>query len=237
MWSLDSLREDVERLFGREQVNLLEPSLNSIPIRQDYAKVHYQRGHALLKPYLDKVESVTDAFHLVLGYQDGERVPFEIARNEAAANYVACLLTVHGFADCFAHVVYFAYGMNLNEKLRLREREVTAPRVVEKLDAGPVRQMLADISGAGEGPHLAALANLSKHRVIIGAQYGADVEPKPGTTWHGLRFPVVTYSGNSFAAVWADEFLRGEFSRQTKIIDDLGQSMNSELRTRAVHAP
>jgi hypothetical protein len=226
-WDLNILRDGVEVTYGRAQRELLEPSLNSLPIRQEYAKYHYRRAQELLRPYLDKVQQPHDAVELLFGFQDGKRVPFEMARNEASANYLACLLVIHSFGDNLAHVLYFGLALNLDPGRRLSDRAINIGNVSDKLDNHPdARDCLLDVARGGNAAHLSALSNISKHRSVISAQFGASLVEDEGK-WHGMRFPAVQYCGSQFPTAWVDEFLKDEFGRQSNLILRIGAQLNA----------
>ena len=118
-WDLKQLREDVERLFGREQRDLLSPCLNSIVDRQYYARFHFQEGIRLIKEFIEHRDDQVSLTLLVVGANPQEQEEFCVQRKQTEAHVVACMQSMHALSDTLGHVLYFATGGNLDPKRRL----------------------------------------------------------------------------------------------------------------------
>ena len=90
MWDFRPLRADIERLFGRDQVGLVQLCLNSIHAWRGYARYHFSEAKRLM------AEAVGDRPHhemvgVMLGVFDKENGDFEWSRFQAAAHITACV--------------------------------------------------------------------------------------------------------------------------------------------------
>lgn len=53
-WDLQQLRDDVQRVHGTEQLELMSPSLNSVAARGYHVMFHYQEAERLMSEFLAK---------------------------------------------------------------------------------------------------------------------------------------------------------------------------------------
>jgi len=234
-WNLDETRQQIARLFGRDQLILAKDSLRSIDDRQIYAWVHYQDALQLIDAYIDenlKNTTLIEAIHF--GEESGS-TDFNLFIRKVGAYFIACVQSIHTLPDILAHAIYFSLAINLTAK-PIRERSITASSVAKRLseipDAEAVGLLLTELATGGAFPHLSALANHSKHRSIIFPSMSED--------WTGLRperhlvmFSAFECDGNSFMQVSAKELLVAESARCSRLVSQAGHALNAVLRNRA----
>lgn len=231
-WSFDETRKQVERLFGREQLDLLGPCLNSVVTRQQYARIHYQETKALLETHMGAKLVEHDIFSIVLGLddQDGET---RYVLDRAGAYVTACVQSLHAVGDNLAHCVYYSLGLNLKPKA-LSESAISLWSVPEHLKrhalAPELSAALTEIREGGDFTYLNALCNYSKHRSLIPAHLwgdftGQDKEP------YTLRFGAFSYKNKEYGSREVWPFLHAEYDRMSIGVVKLGNILNGVLRS------
>lgn len=232
MWDFRPLRADIERLFGRDQVKLIQPCLNSIHDWRGYARYHYSEARRLM------AESVGDrhlyeVFDLILGVFDREEGEFEGARFKAAAHVTACVHSMHSLADIIGQTLYLGLGMNLDPDLAFKEeRWIRIGSVAGRLPPGPMADLVSSLVKSEDFIYLAALNNHSKHRSVVPVGFsldftGEDEEP------HGLKFNAFRYDGKDYPTRWVRPTLVAEYQRQEALLHGIGTALNAELAGRA----
>lgn len=225
-WNLASLKDAVRKQYGIEQVEALIPSLNSVVQRGEFAKYHYIEAKRLLEAATAAHSEQGEMMMLLLGC-DTESETFQLARFQAAAHITACVQSMHATADTFAHAVYFALGMNLDPALRLNPRQISIWKVMKKLSAGNIQNLLTELVDHDGFRYLTALNNHSKHRSIVDIPFLLDVTDTPGPS--GLKFAAFDYENDEFPDRWAMPTLDDEYGRQSALIIGIGQALNSNL--------
>jgi hypothetical protein len=225
-WNLKQLRDDVANLYGREQLERLKPSLESVVQRQRYARHHFLESERRIKEVMaDPVRAEKHPLEL----WDDEEV--NQAHDDARAEIVACVQSMHAVADILAHVVYFALAMDGSSGTALKERDISVKRVPKQLPAGAIKEMLDELKGHTDFVYLEALVNHCKHRSLIPIPYHYDLSgalcPK-----QGFWFADFTYDRTFYIAREAEAFLKDEYKRQSRLVIDIGNALNAEVRRR-----
>lgn len=227
-WNLAALKDAVRRLYGPTQEKALTPPLNSVVQRGAFARYHYSEAKRLLNAATAAHAEPSEMVQLLLG-SDPASAAFQQARFEAAAHVTACVQCMHATADTFAHVVYFALGMNLNPETCLKPRQITITNVMKTLPVGPVRKLINELVDHEGFRYLSALNNHSKHRSIVDIPFSLDLTATPGPS--GLKFAAFEYDDAEFPECWAMPSLDAEYGRQSLLIIPIGQALNSTLIT------
>jgi hypothetical protein len=230
---MSETRQQVERLFGREQALLARPSIKSVIDRQDYARYHYQEVRALLSEFAS-VHLQNRILLDVSMAQDDARLAFETVMTKLGAHLVACVQSVHSIPDILAHVFYYALGLNLQHGLD--ERAISAASVRKLLDANPRYGELADalrgLTSDGQARHLAALANHSKHRSIVQPMLNEDWTGEREDR-HEVRFAPFIYSDVPYPEIAVAALLEPEYARSSQVTIKAGEKLNQVLRDLA----
>jgi hypothetical protein len=232
MWDFKPLRTDIERLFGRDQVKLIQPCLNSIRGWRGFARYHYSEAKRLM------AESVGDheffeVFDLMLGVFDREEGEFEKARFQAEAHITACVHAMHSLADILGQTIYLGLGMNLDPTLAFkRERAISVASVAKLLAPGSLADQVAELVKHDDFLYLAAMNNHSKHRSVVPVGFSLDLTGKDEES-HGLKFNAFRYDEKDHPARWVRPTLVAEYQRQETLLHGIGNALNAELAGRA----
>lgn len=229
-WHVSRTRSLIERVFGREQLNLARPSLKSVADRLDYARYHYQEAMRLATQFSERYLAHQPLIAVVFSNDDEERFAFEELMTQLGAHTIACVQSIHTLPDILGHLFYFSLG--LNRLSVLKEQNITAAAVRELLQSQAQYSALADALGqlAGQGSfgHLAALANHSKHRSIVQPQLNEDLTGLREDR-HEMRFSSFTYKGTAFPEVSVKALLEPEYARCSQLVVRAGEDLNNVL--------
>jgi len=232
MWDFRPLRADIERLFGRDQVRLIQPCLNSIHDWRGFARHHYSEAKRLMAENIGDTPNYK-VFDLMLGVFDREEGEFESARFKAAAQITACVHAMHSLADIIGQTIYLGLGMNLDPALAFKkERAVSVGNVADRLPSGPLAEQVGALVEHDDFKYLAAMNNHSKHRSVVPVGYSLDFtgEDQEG---HGLKFNAFRYDGRDYAPRWVRPTLVAEYQRQEALLQGIGNALNAELAARS----
>lgn len=232
MWDFKPLRADIERLFGRDQVRLIQPCLNSIHDWRGFASYHFFEAKRLMAESVGDREHY-EVFDLMLGVFDRDEGEFEGARFKAAAHITACVHAMHSLADIIGQALYLGLGMNLDPALAFKkERAVSVGGVADRLPSGPLGDQVGALVKHDDFIYLAAMNNHSKHRSVVPVGFALDFtgEDEEG---YGLRFNAFRYDGRDYAPRWVRPTLVAEYQRQEALLQGIGNALNAELAERA----
>lgn len=229
-WDLRPLRCDIERCFGREAVQQLNPVLNSIGDRRGFAQFHFTEARRLMSEQLvDRKEF--EIVGALLGAYDAEPGDFSWARFRAAAHVSACVQSMHSLADIVGHLIYYVLGMPADSSTRLVERDISLRAVRRKLASGPVRDLIGKWLDDPGFAYLTALVNHSKHRSIVSVGYSVDFTESPSVP-HGLKFGAFEFDGVHYHERWVHPTLVTEYQRQETLLHEIGPLLNGDIARR-----
>ncbi len=229
-WDLKELRGHVKRLFGEEQLRIINQCLQTIGDRREFSRYHFNEAKSRMEDFLQGREDF-ELTAALLGAFDTDERQFSIARFQAYAHTIACVQSMHAIVDNMVHFAYYALGANLDATSRIeRERDITWPQVGKKLGAGPITDGLIALLDNPGFTYLAALNNHSKHRSVIQVSYSVNFEAD--TVAHGLQFSPFSYDGVDHPAKWVRPTLINEYQRQESLLLIIGNAVNDALRDR-----
>jgi hypothetical protein len=235
-WNLEQTRKNVERLYGRTQLQLAAPCLRSVVERQGYAYVHYQDFRKLLQTYLQSnAQHPPETYLWWLAHEEGQE-QFNEFILRVGAQVIACVQSLHAIPDILSHAVYFSLGLNMDKPLP--PQVINFNSVVKELgrvpDAVELRRVLISFNVAGA--HLSALVNRAKHISVVSQSFSED--------WTGLRaerhvilMGGFEHRGALYPEVAAKDFLQTEFDRITKLFVNAGIELNVLLDRRPSGLP
>jgi hypothetical protein len=229
-WHLAETRDWIERLFGRDQLSLARPCLKSIVDRQDFARYHYQEARALLTLFADAHLADKLLLDVVMGREPEANAAFQTLMIKIGAHSVACVQSLHSIPDVLAHVLYYSLGLNLS--CPLVERKVSAWSMQKMLGSERKFFELADslrsLTHDGLAPHLAALANHSKHRSIVQPLLSEDATGERSQS-HELLFSSFIYESRHYPEITVRELLEPEYERSSQVTIAVGKKLNLVL--------
>lgn len=234
-WHVGETRQLVERLFGREQLDLARPSLRSVDDRHVYARIHFQDAKTLAQDYVTVSLADRSLIEVALGDDDEAWGEFNFVIRRVGAHLTACVQSMHAIPDLLAHAIYYSLGMNLSSS-PVRPRDISAKSMSTLMEDEPelcaLARMLVEVRTGGSAKHLAAIANRAKHRSIVFPSLNEDwTGERPER--HAIVFESFEYEGVRYPQVLATEFLGTEYSRVSALVIGAGNELNEVLRRRA----
>ncbi|MCY1282062.1 hypothetical protein D9M70_308860 [compost metagenome] len=233
-WSLKELKDDVTGLYGKERCDQLLDSLESIVDRSDFAKYHFHEFERLLSEFMAGKEDDTSIAMALFGADEEEEASFQKVRMQAVANVIACMQSMHAVADTLSHVIYFSLDMQSSNDSRLAQRSISIHSVRQRLtlvgDAHSLHKLIGEFVDHQGFIYLNDVVNQSKHRSLIGTSYTLNMTGVGRL--HGLEFKAFKREGRTYGPRWVDDYLKEEFSRQSRLIIQIGQELNGVVRRR-----
>ncbi|MBE0586552.1 MAG: hypothetical protein IH617_00740 [Hydrogenophaga sp.] len=167
-WDSTQTREMTGRLHGSKQFTLIGPVVRSVAVRLAHVQIHYSDYLGLFKKHFtDHLGDEYSAEELLFG-EDGSD---DIGANNsffirAEAHVYASLQALHALADNMSHVVYYALGWNLDQRLSLRD--VSFHRILSQLNVGtqngePLDRLVSAFETLKSDPEFLALENAANH--------------------------------------------------------------------------
>ncbi|MFN7520176.1 MAG: hypothetical protein ACK5Q0_06400, partial [Lysobacteraceae bacterium] len=150
--------------------------------------------------------------------------------DNARAEIIACVQSMHAVADTLAHVIYFALAMDRNGATKLNERDVSARSLTKKLPLGKIREMVETLKESDGFVYLESLVNHCKHRSLVPIPYHYDLSGEPSAR-QGFWFAEFTHDGVSHVAREVDGYLKAEYERQSRLVIAIGNVLNDQVRS------
>jgi hypothetical protein len=232
-WDIERTRKLVTQVYGPQQVELIRPSLEALAERQVFASYHFHEYKNILDKHIDSRLGERHILELTLPLHTTDQYRIDNALNQAAANAIACLQSLHCLLDTLAHVIYYCSGLNLTSDF-LSERDISSNRVVLKLRSRPdfssALNAFDGISSHQHVKHLSALVNHSKHRSVIRPSLNVDLRNTSEPTY-ALEFPAFTYNKKTYRAVDAERFMEQVYEVLSPKVVECGSLLNDVLET------
>ncbi|AIL10457.1 hypothetical protein U0039_06570 [Stenotrophomonas maltophilia] len=228
-WNNDETRGQVERIFGRDQLEKVRSCLQALNERIYFSEYHYRQANYFIKKPMEGRTS-DEAMLVFLGVFDEDDEPgaWEHFRFSHAHAF-ACVQNLHSLPDHLAYFAYWALGMDLDEKTRIqRLRDITRKEVNRRLPE-PLKEVYSQLVADESFVYIDDLNNHSKHRSLIKVSYQTKFEIDQ-VKEHGLQFGEFTFGDRSYPARWVLETLRKEHNRQSKFIVAFGNELNATLQ-------
>ncbi len=232
IWNLKQLRDAVEHRYGKDQRLAISPSLDSIEQRQGFASYHYHEAFRIIREATSTQNDDMQIMLLIFGADEEASRKFKWAGFQAAAHITACVQSMHTVADMLAHSLYYAFGMNLDDKKALAPHKIGIRPVSRRLPDGQVKSRLDALVEDDSFIYLSALTNHSKHRSMVKTNYSLDLTGEAASS-HGLKFSGFEYDGQRHSERWVKPTLESEYNRQSGLIVDIGQALNAALISNA----
>ena len=235
-WDIQNLKDDVEHLYGKAQMELLSESLESIIDRKDYASYHFKESAKLLREVLaDKSDGIS-LVKLILGFDEQDSHDFFLSKNKAKANIIACLQSMHAVADILSHAIYYSLNMNNNPSDKMEPRLVDIHTVLAKMSKHEEYKALCKyvkcLIGHANYKYMGVIVNRSKHRSIVGMPYKLDIQKSFDDWSHGIEFHAFEHDCKLYTERWVDDYLKTEFARQDQLLLEIGNELNRVVRDK-----
>lgn len=234
-WNLEETYSLVQAMFDRKQMRLVQDSMQSVLDRQAFTRYHYQEAIRLSKRFERKYLTNGSLLEIYTHENKQKRAAFELYIIKAGAHATAAIQSLHALPDILAHVIYFASGQNLGLNA-LQDKDISHSSVARLLKQDhqfhSLALLLKSMYAGEQWPHLAAVANLSKHRSVIRSALNEDWT---GTrkNFRELQFQSFERNGKHYAALSLQALIEPEYTRSARIILTVGHELNSCLQQRA----
>lgn len=231
-WDLNETYALVKAVYGAEQQMLVKESTQSVVKRQQFARYHYREALRLSKDFERKHLQDGMLIDIYRPKCEKKLLAFEVYIIKAGAHITAAIQSIHSIPDILAHAVFFATGHYI-ESHAGSERKLALPVVVRTLKKDEVfhsiTSTLAAAQSGSQWCHLAALANVSKHRTVIRTALNEDWTGKR-VRLREIHLSAFEREGKYYPPVSAHSLLEQEYLRLTEIVLSVGHELNSCLR-------
>jgi hypothetical protein len=228
-WNLKALHENVEKLYGTEQKQLVAESSNSIIERQEYARFHFHEAVNTFNGYFENKKSLREAISLVFSKDASEAENFEFIKLKTQAHIFGFMQSLHSVSDILSHVTFYSIGFNISHKTSISVKRLYAHTLVNFLEKSSIylhlASLLKELIEHEEYKYLADVVNHSKHRSIIEPFFNVNLK-KPEGEHHEIKFRSFNFNGVSYSQRLAFDFMEPEFDRQSKLIIAIGNEIN-----------
>lgn len=232
-WDLQATRQMIVDLYGKDQMLLARESLNSVVDRRNFAHFHF---HEAIDRWEQHLIDIKDCHPVEVALGSGD-VDIDNQRakrmHELGAHVQACVHSLHTIPDIMAHGLY--YGLALNQRFPLGEREITAKSVSKKLAENSslhhLEELFKSMYSSGDFAYLDALNNHGKHRSIVQTAIWSDLtgEAKDPIS---LQFSDFNHSGAKHDGRDIRSVLTNEYERIARSIIDCGVELWNVLKQR-----
>jgi hypothetical protein len=233
-WYIDETRRHIERIYGRKQLQLANPSLHSAVERQAFARIHYGDTKRVLSDFVASHLKSASLIEVVFLGDESAQDAFQDFITRAGAYLIGCVQSLHAVNDILSHAIYYSLGLNL-EPDPLLENKIDATSVLAKLKKGPelgtLYTLLDELNNGEASAHLRALSNHGKHRSVIRASLSEDQTKLAGDN-HSIKLPGFQYRGTDYPEVEVGSFLEAQYARSSRYLVDIGVELNRILETR-----
>lgn len=230
-WYIKELKDDVFELYGEEQRQSLSISLDSIFENHDFAHFHYAEVQRLIKGHMEGKKPAHDYIKLMLA-TDAETLnaefEFELAYR---ANVFALLKNLHSISDFLAHVLYYAFGLNLCKQTIIEPGKLNlyyTKKSLEKIQiTDELKALINSLTNHDDYRYLRDLVNHTKHRSNILSRLTYDSNQFGEGVYQVSFLPFENYG-----IVAVNEYLHREYDRQSSIVIKIGQHINNVVKNR-----
>lgn len=235
-WDLKEMYGLARLHWGRDQERLVYHSARSINDRKHFASYHFREAMRLSAAFERKhLAGLSTFLEIHVDGAEKKRRAFHLYMVKAGAHALAAVQCIHAIPDILAHTVYFGTGQNLQpHALSDTDISLTSVGVALKHDHAfaTLRKKLLQVQSGKGWRHLAAVANMGKHRSVIRSSLSED--------WTGTRrnFRELHVSAferqrNHFPSVSLRCLLEPEYDRLSIAIVETGNELNQCLRNMA----
>jgi hypothetical protein len=224
-WDLNILRQEVVKQYGQEQLDKLDPCLNSIAERLAFSRLYFQKSKVALDKDLHDKTDKASLFKLVLPYESEERKEFEECKFIARAHILSCIQNIHCTTDILSHVIYYSLKLDNASK----ERDINLKNVKHWLrgdiECDSLRKMIDELISHDDYKYLVALVNHSKHRSIIEPYFNVNLR-KQGRDMQEMRFRRFSFNRKEHPSRHVFKFIESEYERESSQIINIGNEIN-----------
>ena len=234
-WDISETRSLIERTFGKKQVGLASPCIQSVIDRQYFARYHLRQAKSLLKRF-QRHYLPNDVSLLQVTLRDPKaQMAFQVYISKVGAHVTAGLQSVHAIPDIIASGVYYSTGLNLGSN-SIPERQIALNSVTSRLIADPrfgsVGEVLKQIPLVPNYAHLSAASNRSKHSSIVKTSMNEDLTGERSNL-HELHLSSFEREGKHFPEIEVFSLVAPVYDQLSVYVVEAGNQLNASLRNIA----
>jgi hypothetical protein len=230
-WNITETLDCIERRFGKVQRELANASLQSASERLRFARYHFHTQRDLVQSFIDTQLKERLVMDLAWGSDDESRGEYFDFMDKVAANAVACVQSIHAFADLFANGIFYALNLNSLGK-ELQPHFVDVKACLERLGKvsayAAVARNLSALTDSGAFKHVDGLSNQAKHSRVIRTQVNEDLTGTRDARLQ-IRFSSFQRKGVDYPEVEVSEVLAPAFELASKTLVDSGRELTRLL--------
>lgn len=228
-WDLKQTRDLVQTRFGRQQVELVSPCLNSIAERREYARYHYAETRHLLETYTSRFAG-SHPLAAIFPSSIEEEQELQAFLVKTGAHALSCAQSMHSIADILGHAVYYSLYYNNRHFEDIRsERDISVKKVCKLASTIPnhvkISCLLKAFLDDPEFKYLDALISHSKHRSIVRTGLWIDLATEESIPAQ-LQFQSFIRNNKPYPARLISSFLDTEFTRISNFLAVIGNEIN-----------
>ena len=233
-WNRKELENDIEILFGKEQLGLLSPCLKTIEEKEFNATYHLNEVERLINEELKGIAPDNHKLINIMTDTGEENKKMLLVYKKVRAHIIACLQSLHSLADVLAHVIYFALNMDNDNGTKLDSTRIYASSVSEKLNsisgANPLKIVFDFLIKDDGFRYLSAIVNCSKHKVLINTEFRINLDLDKEYSAKSLKFYAFEFKGKNYNQQRVIEFIKNEYSRIKQLVVEIGIEINNFVR-------
>jgi hypothetical protein len=230
-WNCQKTREEIQRVYGKDQLNLASPSLRSALDRHEYARIHYHATLDLLDEFVETKFQDKSLLEVILSNDESEHTCFQDFILKVGAHVTACIQSLHAAVDILAHAVYYALGLNKNPN-PLKARDINTSVVISILEKDEnlnnLSELLKKLRNEGNFSHIDALANHSKHRSVVAPSINED-QAGLAAERYTIKLEAFKYKEKEYKQIAIKELLEPEYNRCALLVIEIGNELNKVL--------
>lgn len=229
-WDLKSLREDVELVHGKSQLEFLVESCNSIVDRQNFAHFHYHEAMDIFNDHFKDKQSLTDAVVSALVRNHANAEEFSNVMLKVRAHILGFMQSLHSISDTLSHVIFYSFGCDKSTNIKPHRISIysTLEEMRKQSECTKLVHLIECLIEHKDYEYLLAMVNHSKHRSIIQPMFSANLI-NPTGEHHEIKFKGFSFNGNPYAPRLAFKFMESEYDRQSQLVTNIGNEINTIL--------
>jgi hypothetical protein len=215
-WNIEALKNLILKIYGESQLELVEQSIDSLGIHQDFAIYHYIEYKAIF----DKFKTMWTVTKI---WTQDDLEESHVLSIKIAANILACLHNLHAMHDTLGQVIRYTFDLKFKKKDIYLGDIKDGLKDIERYKN--LHRLLCELTEHEEFKHLNSLMNQFKHNAIINPYYQKSFVDG----FDGIKLPSFRHKGTKYPEKNAEVFLDLIYARESNLLVAIGQEINKLL--------
>jgi hypothetical protein len=234
-WNIAKTKKLVQAKFGRDYLEVVAPSLNSMSERLSFARYHHSEIQRLLSHFSKSHLQDSSLIIVTHGSNAELRAEFEDLMIAIGAHCVACTLSIHALADIASFALYQSLGYARSPNA-IPERRISLSTVIRAFNGNPkhtqLSALLKELESNSAFKHVAALANRSKHQSVVKPMLNEDWTGEREER-HQIRFPAFKLGKITYPEAELKSLLEPAYAITSVTIVEAGIELHRQLSENA----